>query len=805
MAFDPDRYLAQKTGGAKGFDPDAYLAKKTSGEGDRPWYSVTGKGLLQSLKNFGDQAETGLRSFNEMITLGASEPITSGANAAIRSATEGKSFSKAYKDDVERRRRLKEENPVANVVGGVGGALMPVGPAAAVAKGAGKVVQKGVGLVGKSKPIQGLLATKAAPVARYAGDVASGAALGAGTAAALTAPQKLIEEQAGFLKPGESPSIGEMAVGGGLLGGGIAAATPVITKGLPWAGKRLMSATLGPKVDDIDYYLKNAKDVNSAKSVEELKGKVDDIVGGLRKEVEAGNLSVQEAKEALKEIQAQAADNVRQSKFDFQVTKTEIKQSFKEATDRLEKEFGQKVSELKAVKPPTSLAPEANLAVSDLKQKVIKGSGDALETLKGGPDVELTKPYEVINEAIERLNIGGVGPVTNQARAAQKELESLKLALGNLPVKMKPEHAKKLIQQIDRSEKAIYNSGEFSDDVGAAFKQLRRAVDEQLKSQNPAYAKAMEGVARDAALHEEALSAFGDERAVFSKLNRIGSPAAEPDRGLLRKVGHATGRNFDEPIDQYLSAQRTLKSPEELERIRQGLPVYKEVESGRKMLQSMEGPSAQAEFVQKNLEGSGLLKRHDKADRLLFQNQSKLAQAEGKLKPFANITEGTSESKIRGLLNNRNQNQVELRKQFQELSKLSDTDFLKAIEDLRVKGAFEATNKSGSRNVNIWTIMGHAAAGATGGAMVGGAGGAAVGAVSGALVDQFGPAMAKKILDGVLKIKGVPTVAKIQALNIPPQGKVYLISELQRSQGAARLPRSAGQEQEQPKVGTFGE
>lgn len=42
MAFNPDQYLAKKQ--SAGFDPDAYLKSKGT---ERPWYDVSGKGLLQ--------------------------------------------------------------------------------------------------------------------------------------------------------------------------------------------------------------------------------------------------------------------------------------------------------------------------------------------------------------------------------------------------------------------------------------------------------------------------------------------------------------------------------------------------------------------------------------------------------------------------------------------------------------------------------------------------------------------------------------------------------------------------------------
>ncbi len=61
--------------------------------------------------------------------------------------------------------------------------------------------------------------------------------------------------------------------------------------------------------------------------------------------------------------------------------------------------------------------------------------------------------------------------------------------------------------------------------------------------------------------------------------------------------------------------------------------------------------------------------------------------------------------------------------------------------------------------------------------MLGAGVGVSTGAAAGAIADKYGPQIAKKMLDGVIRIKGSPTLEKIKALDVPPQVKAYLIKE----------------------------
>ncbi len=270
-----------------------------------------------------------------------------------------------------------------------------------------------------------------------------------------------------------------------------------------------MASFLGPNEAHIDHYLANPSAVNEAKSIEELKDKVDHITEGLREQIASGEKTVVEAKQNLRDLEQKIVDNRQDSKFDFHVTTTKVKQSLRDAKDALDKAFEGKVRELKGVKAPIDLADDATTAVKELKGKISEGSREATESLAGGAgDVIKTHPvYQVLKNARERLNIGEQGPITPQAKAAAKELDQLMATVGEMPG-LSFGDTKKMIQQLDRSEKALYDSGQFSDDVSHAYKDMRRALDAQLKEMNPNYKSLMEPVAENTKLHSEIADKF---------------------------------------------------------------------------------------------------------------------------------------------------------------------------------------------------------------------------------------------------------------------------------------------------------
>lgn len=583
----------------------------------------------------------------------------------------------------------------------------------------------------------------------------------------------------------------EGAYSGAKFGAGLNLAGKVAGS-LPEVGKSALSVALGPSKKNIDYYLKNAKDVNAAKSIEELKGKVDEIVGGLRGEVEKGKMSVAEAKQSLADIERKIADNRKESNFNYSVTKTQVNQALRDAREELSRAIEKKTQNLKDVKAPIELADDVMAAGQDLKNKnVVEGSQKAMEALGPSDTAKTYDIYKELKSIHDGMNIGGVSPGTPETKAAQASIKSLMDMVGNLPGELKPEEAKKFLKQIDASERAVYNSPGFTGDVANAYKAIRRNIDAQLK-RNTGYAEAMKPVAEARQLMDMLPS---DKSAAISLLNRIASPTNTVEREALIKLGKVTGRDFETGVMRYLDAQGKLKDPKFMRQLEESLPEFSRMKQAEAASRMLEGPEAQREFVEGNVKSSGLLDKQKGAQGLLDREREGLMRSEAKAEPFMGITEGTSEGKLKGLLNAKPGEQTELRKQFAELSKLADTDFQKAVDDLRVKNAFNSSRFNGSRNVNLFSIiLGGIGAGA--GGVSAGPVGAAAGAALGGIADLYGPKIAKTILDGVIKMGENPSIQAIQRMNIPPEAKNNLLRQLvqfQESRPNQGLLKSADQ------------
>jgi len=153
---------------------------------------------------------------------------------------------------------------------------------------------------------------------------------------------------------------------------------------------------------------------------------------------------------------------------------------------------------------------------------------------------------------------------------------------------------------------------------------------------------------------------------------------------------------------------------------------------------------------------------------------------------FKNWNGGNIGSKLRSLSTKGVTDEV--KQAFNFLSKQSDTDFQQAVEKLQVATQFENEFLRGSRNVNLWAVIGGAssagrvAGGGGVGFFLGGPAGALAGAAFGALIDTHGPRMARSILQQVGNIKGMPTVRKInQALDLPEKVKTDVRDSFVRS------------------------
>lgn len=124
MAFDPDKYIAQKS---QRFNPDAYLAQKLGGT------------TLASVSSPADGTATDpsieeslLRGAAQGATLGWAPQIAGGAEALgdlISGSDKGKSLMDLYRQHRDESKanfkKAEDTNPIASTVGNIGGGLVP--------------------------------------------------------------------------------------------------------------------------------------------------------------------------------------------------------------------------------------------------------------------------------------------------------------------------------------------------------------------------------------------------------------------------------------------------------------------------------------------------------------------------------------------------------------------------------------------------------------------------------------------------------------------------------------------------------
>lgn len=171
MAFDPDAYLASKQAAPSGFDPDAYLAAR----GVKVEPEVGG-------------AESFARGVKQGLTFGFGDEIT----GALESAFGDKSYRQARDEARRADEAARTAHPVLYGTGEVGaGVATAFVPGLGVARGAslGASIGKAAALGG----VAGLGASEATTIGGQLRDVGTGAALGAGTTAALGGLGKFIQ------------------------------------------------------------------------------------------------------------------------------------------------------------------------------------------------------------------------------------------------------------------------------------------------------------------------------------------------------------------------------------------------------------------------------------------------------------------------------------------------------------------------------------------------------------------------------------------------------------------------------------
>lgn len=734
-----------------------------------------------------EQIETGVRSALESATLGASEPAISGVNAVIGNLIDSgfdaeglKDFlsksidtariEKEYQKDILRRRELEVKAPVANIAGTVAGALLPVGPAAALGRGVSAAVKGASQAAG---------ATKLGAIGRAGQAVVSGAA----QAAAPTLIEQNILEASEFIKPEEKIGGGEAALFGAKLGGGIGV-VPELLRGAKAIAPKALSIIGGPREEAIKEYLLNPESVRRAKSAEQIKELVDEYALKLKGDVETGKLNLEDAKGLLKESKSTLSTTVTEKKADIQDAFRLAQEKFKEAKAEM-------LEPIKRARVPATLTQDILDAAEDLKVKLgeeSKKSYEILESLEAKakknqiPRINLGDVSDFIKNLQEDLKVGGKVRSDAEREAfgvLEKQLESFSdFAAPGKEIVSYPQ-VKRLIQSLDLdiAKYGDVNSAQFSELSKTKLLELRRGLDSLIK-ESPEYAAQMEKVAALRELQNEIVPVLGNRQNQYSnvagKLETIWKPKSVELQDSLRRLGEETNRPIASQLDELIKIKSLSAQPLVLEQMARSLPEAEALRKIQAQQAKIRRPGVEKMLAPKEV------KAVERATVQVERAQAFADEAKAVLKeigPFAN--ELSNFNAIRTAVVSKN---PEYESILQMMSKSSNQDFVQMVNDLRLAEQFSKDFTQGSRNVNFFSFLGGGMAAAATGSLTAGAVVASVGAGIGKAMDRLGGRVTQKILDNYLKIKGIPSVKKINAVlgDMPPSIRNYMINDFVR-------------------------
>lgn len=614
-------------------------------------------------------------------------------------------------------------NPVASGVGDVGNAiatsLLPP------LKAAGMAGRVGVGMgLGE---LQGLGSsdadiTKAGGVQQLGRDVGSGAIVG-GVTGALPG-RAVLGGLAGGYMARKNLEKGELGTAAAKIGGGMALGqmAPALVRGIPKAYGHL----LGVNPEAVTDYLARSKEINSSPGRAEVMNRVDEVVNGLRDQLDNAKLALErahgDARATAREAVSRAEDRLREAENQKLLAVT---QGIEEGTDQLQKE-------------------------------VVQGSKDATHTIKDSVISGDAKPGGIprrhllssLQSAMTGLKpFGNKSAPTPDAVGSASELQNWYTWLQeNAPEEISYEQAKPIIQALDRATEDYYKRlpGGFNSPELRALQGLRRNIDEQLKLGVEPYKQAMVPVAEDTRLLGEVRDQLGAGAPLMGRLRRIDTPEQSGALDVLGRFGQRVKRDF----------RGDLATPNE---------------------------SAALERAQQQALPSAIESR-----MAASPEQAAVGSAQQGYDPVSNLYRN-SEPWMKRMLQGK-QNAVENSLQDQQMMRnVSEhlPELPQQMQNLKTLNAFTGERTNGSRNTLLGGLLGGGAAMMTHNYGLGSMGMMA-GGMAGHVVDKYGPKMAKAGLDRYIPARdwAQTTMAKIQA---NPQVQQYVAPLLQSAGDPARF------------------
>lgn len=293
-------------------------------------------------------------------------------------------------------------------------------------------------------------------------------------------------------------------------------------------------------------------------------------------------------------------------------------------------------------------------------------------------------------------------------------------------------------------------------------------------------AKALTPVRESAAAALEDLLARFQSRAVDGKIDLVTAKEMIQAIDEVKNYAKDAG-SFSSSLDLALGSLRSAID-EPLKAIKPYADKMKEVSDASRLLSQANDYFGDASKAFRNVDRLVL-----KKDPILNNTASKLEQATGiqinkgleslnDLRPVQNILPDNAEVFVNQVMTGRS---PLAQKRLGVLSQMADEDLVELANKAALTKEFGKLVQNGSRDVNFWKeVLGASGAlGAVSGGILAGPVGAMTGATVGYMVKSYGAPATKLILDSMIKVRGYPTVQKLnQAMSsVSPEIRSRLI------------------------------
>jgi len=534
----------------------------------------------------------------------------------------------------------------------------------------------------------------------------------------------------------------EEVIGDVKLGGGIQAGLELIPK----LGKPVARIFGGVNKSNVEKYVANPERIRGAKTLEDIKDMADTEIGKIK--IVGEELSTAKVGAVVQKDKLESA-----LKTAFSNTRERIAGKTAEAKTTLKRAWEARVEGLRA-QSGVSLEMADDLLGRINAEKAVLGAlseqaEDAL--VKTGGEVDKQHLLELVDKIGGGLGVGkNKALIGDEAKAAAQSLFETRQRIAEaLPDRVPYEDIRGIMRQLraDISNSGGFNgkAGTFNSTLNGMKKELTSNLSDFLKKESGEYANTMGQMAPRANVLTEVSKNFGDQKQALASMQTIvngNTPRAKYLRDLLNRFADETGNtDLIDGLRSLEDARGVLNSPSAQRNLMESMPEFRDVQRAEDALGKFNPKRTAA--------ATDLMVGASPQNAAINSLDGQIASTMDANKRFAGWSPQSSQSRLTSAMSGRS---IENRRAVEELTARTGVNFTEMLDDRRVADAFEKGFTHGSRNVNLWSIIGSL----LGGKALSEEGkpiAQLLGVSFGAHIDSAGPKMTKAALDGFISVK----------------------------------------------------